>query len=150
MSMLESHSFTLRLPHSQTLTLSLSHSLTLDMLNNFCFHLYSQNCVSCRKLQCFFFDIPGAALVSSTVSIVILSSSFLCRVGHLSPLSERQKDKSKIHLYLSEKSQIVYSTYLFLKYTVWRFFVSSVAPRPGHSSFQVIPLQVGVGHASVH
>ena len=54
--MLKSHSLTLTLSHSHTL--SICHSLTLDMLNNFCFHLYSQNSsVYCRKLQCFFFDI---------------------------------------------------------------------------------------------
>ena len=50
-SMLKSHSHTLTLSrsHSHTLslshshTLSISHSITLDMLNNFCFHVYSQN-----------------------------------------------------------------------------------------------------------
>ena len=41
----------------KSLTLSHSHSLTLDMLDNFCFHVYSQKMVYSRKLQCFFWDI---------------------------------------------------------------------------------------------
>ena len=102
------------LPH----TLSISHSITLDMLNRFCFHLYAENSLFIAEKCNAFFDI---------IIITLSCDSWVHRAG--------SQLKTLVEFYIVFWSVLSYQAQGPPPSP--SLVDPSVAPRPGHSSFQV-------------